>query len=90
MISFKIDRNHFDIHRLVVSPDHFRKGIASQLLAEIEHHDKSHTLCVSTAEKNEPAIHFYKRNGFDIAGQTVIDERLTLIHFMKTRETEGI
>ena len=31
-ISFKIDEEEVDIHRLVVSPDHFHKGIATKLL----------------------------------------------------------
>lgn len=31
-ISFKMDEEEVDIHRLVVSPDHFHKGIATKLL----------------------------------------------------------
>lgn len=36
VLSFKMKHNVLDIHRLIVDPKHFRKGIGKALLAYIE------------------------------------------------------
>ena len=52
------------INRLVVSPDHFRRGIASALLATLEDRLTVGTLLrASTAELNQAAIKTYEKHG---------------------------
>ncbi|SFA87163.1 MULTISPECIES: N-acetyltransferase [unclassified Bacillus (in: firmicutes)] len=83
-LSLKIQEGVIDIHRLIVHPDHFRKGIAKQLMnfveAEIE---DVHTIIVSTGSKNEPAVRFYLNNGFRNIGELQITETLFITKFMK-------
>ncbi|MCZ8533618.1 GNAT family N-acetyltransferase [Psychrobacillus psychrodurans] len=54
-----------DICRLVVDPNHFRKGIASELLSyllNVYAYEKK--IIVSTGAKNIPAITLYERHNF--------------------------
>ena len=60
-ISFKIDEEEVDIHRLVVSPDHFHKGIATKLLLYVfDMFSPSKTYIVQTGKENTPALSLYK------------------------------
>ena len=61
-----------DIHRLVVHPDAFRRGIASRLLdaLDAEQADATRTI-VATGAANDPARRLYERRGFQ-----PYDERL--------------
>lgn len=62
VISIKIEVGIIDIHRLMVHPKHFRKGIAGRLLEFIEGcGEGDETLIVSTGSKNTPAIYFYEK-----------------------------
>ncbi|MBE1553525.1 GNAT family N-acetyltransferase [Sporosarcina limicola] len=83
-ISLKVENGIIDIHRLMVHPKHFRKGIAGMLLEYIEGiNEDSETIVVSTGSKNEPAINLYKRNGFSSTGETRVAEHLSLTSFIK-------
>jgi ribosomal protein S18 acetylase RimI-like enzyme len=82
-ISVKIEKNEADIHRLVVHPKHFRKGIAQSLLEFIEGLDGIKTLKVSTGSKNSPAVSFYIKNGFQPIKEVRIDEKLVITLFEK-------
>jgi ribosomal protein S18 acetylase RimI-like enzyme len=83
-IAIKIEKNVIDIHRLIVSPKHFRKGIANSLLAFIENNYQDiKTIIVSTGAKNVPAVNFYLKNGFTKIGEIRVNERLTLASFQK-------
>lgn len=82
-ISLKTDHVVVDIHRLVVHPNHFRKGIAQALLDYIEKTYVSIKIKVATGVNNIPAIRFYLKNGFDQVDQVQIDEQLTLAFFEK-------
>ncbi|MFD3447547.1 GNAT family N-acetyltransferase [Microbacteriaceae bacterium 4G12] len=83
VISYKRDGNILDIHRLVVHPQHFRKGIASSLLHFIDTNYSNVTKTVSTAEKNTPAIALYNRYGFWEKEKTPVTNQLTLVHLEK-------
>ncbi len=64
-ISYKLEHHTLDIHRLVVHPDHFRKGIARSLLEfvlKLELHAKR--CIVQTGALNLPAIGLYQKMGF--------------------------
>ena len=84
VISIKVDDRVIDIHRLMVHPKHFRKGIAKKLLNFIEVElENFEAIVVSTGTKNEPAVSFYLRNGFLKIEETMITECLSLTTFKK-------
>ena len=58
------DSENLHIQSLVVNPDFFRKGIASQLIDFVLLKYKKRTLTVETALSNYPAVNLYKRYGF--------------------------
>lgn len=82
-ISLKVIDNEVDIHRLIVHPDHFRKGIAQKLLTFIERQFDKRIIIVATGSKNKPAITLYKKNGFRITKEVQINEHLSLTYFEK-------
>ena len=84
VISMKVDKGIIDIHRLMVHPKHFRKGIAKILLNFVESNiEDSKTLIVSTGSKNIPAVTFYLKNGFIQTEETRLGEHLSLTSFKK-------
>ena len=58
------DRVNVHIQSLVVHPDFFRKGIASQLIDFVTIRFNKRTFTVETALGNYPAVKLYKRYGF--------------------------
>ncbi|MGO4184811.1 GNAT family N-acetyltransferase [Paenibacillus sp. TAF43_2] len=83
-IAIMIDNNIIDIHRLIIHPDHFRKGIAKQLLQHIESVGVSgNVIVVSTGSKNAPAVNLYKQSGYVETGFIEVEERLSLTSFQK-------
>ncbi len=70
-VSWKIlDDGTVDIHRLVVAPHAFRRGVASGLLDALDARFPRHPTLVSTGRGNGPALELYRRRGF-----TVVRER---------------
>lgn len=82
-ISVKVIDNEVDIHRLIVHPDYFRKGIAQKLLTFIERQFNKRIIIVATGSKNKPAITLYKKNGFRITKEIQVNEHLSLTYFEK-------
>ncbi len=82
-ISIKVDGKEVDIHRLIVHPNHFRKGIAQLLLNYIEKIDEVETILVATGSKNTPAVRFYKKNGFQEIKEVKVNDQLSLTFFEK-------
>ncbi|MGG1637738.1 GNAT family N-acetyltransferase [Paenibacillus sp. FSL K6-3182] len=84
-IAIMIENNIIDIHRLIIHPNHFRKGIAKQLLQHIESVGVSGSvIVVSTGSKNAPAVNLYKQSGYVETGVIKVEERLSLTSFQKT------
>ena len=84
VISIKVENSIIDIHRLMVHPKHFKKGIAKMLLDFIENDIEGfETIIVSTGSKNTPAVTFYLKNGFSKTEEIIITERLSLTKFKK-------
>lgn len=64
-LSYEGTEELIDICRLVVDPNHFRKGIASELLSYLLNvYGNEKKIVVSTGAKNKPAITLYERHNF--------------------------
>ncbi|MGD7044320.1 GNAT family N-acetyltransferase [Jeotgalibacillus proteolyticus] len=83
VISFKKIGDVIDIHRLVVHPGHFKKGVAGKLLQYIEETYKGYVFQVCTGSKNEPAIRLYVKHGFRERERIKLDDRLEISCFEK-------
>ena len=55
-----------DIHRLIVAPRAFRRGVASALLDALDARYPERPMLVSTGRANEPARTLYRRRGFTV------------------------
>ena len=87
VISIKVEEGLIDIHRLMVHPKYFRKGIAKGLLEFVESNGEGdETLIVSTGSKNTPAIYFYEKSGFVKTGEVKVMEGLSITSFEKKRK----
>ncbi|WP_312117156.1 GNAT family N-acetyltransferase [Brevibacillus reuszeri] len=84
-ISFKVEEGVVDIHRMMVHPNHFRKGIASKLLQHVEAvQPEWQKMIVSTGALNEPATQLYQRHGFMLVEQKEVAPGLKLSFFEKS------
>lgn len=63
-ISYKKETNTIDIYRLVVDPEHFRKGVGRELLTFLLEKYKGMDFIVSTGKENVPAKKLYENYGF--------------------------
>lgn len=83
-ISIKVKKSEMYILRLIVHPNHFKKGIASMLLDFVESNVNGvKTIVVTTGSKNIPAVNFYEKSGFLKVGEIKVEERLSLAVFKK-------
>ena len=64
VVEIKQSRNAAHIQSLVVHPDYFRKGIASELLRYVLKEFKTELFTVETGLANEPATQLYQHFGF--------------------------
>ena len=67
-ISYRIDGDTLDIHRLVVDPTRFRQGIAGRLLDRVHAVPGVGRFVVSTGAANHPARSLYEGAGYRFAG----------------------
>lgn len=81
-VSFKKEGKVLDIHRMMVHPDYFRRGIAGKLLAEIERQD-CQEIIVSTGAANTPAIKLYEKLGFVRQHDSVVGNGLVIANLKK-------
>jgi len=85
-ISYTIDGEELTICRMVVHPNHFRKGIAQKLLKTVEELYKKNTvLKVSTGKDNNPAKRLYLKNGYKLVGDLEVVPGLFISNFEKRR-----
>ena len=82
-ISLKLVEDVVDIHRLIVHPSHFRKGIAQLLLNFVINRFDVKKVKVATGSKNTPAVNFYLKNGFKITNRYTVNEQLSITFFEK-------
>ena len=72
-ISFKRAGGTVDIHRLVVDPGAFRRGVATALLDALEARERDAThWTVGTGAANAPARTLYERRGFTATEERVV------------------
>ena len=65
-ISWRFGADTIDIHRLVVHPAHFRRGIATALVrGTLESEPTAKRAIVQTGAQNAPAAALYQREGFE-------------------------
>ncbi|WP_299771171.1 GNAT family N-acetyltransferase [uncultured Pseudoteredinibacter sp.] len=69
--------DQLDINSLVVSPEHFRKGIAGKLIEHALTQFSYDEAVVETATANKPAIQLYQKHGFVKFKQWVPDHGVT-------------
>ena len=70
VIAFEQGEGRVQITRLVVHPNHFRRGIAGALLHYVlALHGEAQRVVVHTGAKNRPAIHLYEKYGFVLTGE---------------------
>ncbi|HLF32897.1 MAG TPA: GNAT family N-acetyltransferase [Cyclobacteriaceae bacterium] len=73
-----------DICRLAVSPKYFRKGIASNLVLEVEKREPGFKkIFVQTARENQPAANLYLKSGYRIFTEFETPDGLPIIRFIK-------
>lgn len=63
-ISYREEEEGIDIYRLVVHPNHFRKGIARSLLTFLLEKYEGYNFIVSTGSANIPGRKLYEAFGF--------------------------
>lgn len=84
-ISYKVEEDTIDIHRLIVHPSHFRKGIAKALIQHVVSQNKtSKNIVVSTGSLNTPATTLYLQLGFKEDKRVQVHDKLSLTFFKKT------
>jgi ribosomal protein S18 acetylase RimI-like enzyme len=85
LISYKVQEDLIDIHRIAVHPSHFRKGIAKQLIKHVEKINPNiKKIIVSTGAKNEPAVKLYHGLGFKKIREVEIEKGLCIVKFEKS------
>jgi ribosomal protein S18 acetylase RimI-like enzyme len=83
-LSYEWARACATITRLVVSPRHFRRGVASTLLRTLESRlPVGSVVCAVTAELNEAAIRAYERQGYTTASREISSEGIALRQLYK-------
>jgi ribosomal protein S18 acetylase RimI-like enzyme len=64
-ISWRVEGETIDLHRLVVDPAHFRKGLGSALVrGALAAESRARRAIVQTGASNDPAIALYLEEGF--------------------------
>ena len=69
-VSWKLEDRVLDLHRLVVDPSFFRRGVGSLLVeAALGAEPAASRAIVQTGRENEPAVALYRRHGFRKIGE---------------------
>jgi ribosomal protein S18 acetylase RimI-like enzyme len=75
-VSYKLAADVLDIHRLVVHPRAFRRGIATRLLDALPAAART---VVATGAANAPARALYERRGFRVARERELPDGLRIV-----------
>jgi ribosomal protein S18 acetylase RimI-like enzyme len=89
-VSWKLlDDGTVDIHRLVVAPRAFRRGVASALLDALDARFPGRATLVSTGRDNGPALELYRRRGFTVAREREAIPGLWIAELSRGRPAGG-
>jgi GNAT superfamily N-acetyltransferase len=81
-ISWKRSGPLVDIHRLVVHPERFRRGIARALIHALEERQPdAQRWLVATGEANAPARRLYEGHGFRPVSEQLVDGSITIVTY---------
>lgn len=84
ILAYGFEEDFIIINKLMIHPNHFRKGIASNLIDYLFRLDLDNLrVKVATGAKNYPAIRLYQKHGFVKTGERIIDNHLTIFTFEK-------
>ncbi|MDB6033378.1 MAG: family acetyltransferase [Verrucomicrobiales bacterium] len=90
VLSFNEQSNSAVITRLIVSPAHFRQGIATALVSEFERRvPHGRVLTVSTATANAPAVSLYQSLKYVATYLSCSPQGISLVHFSKCNAVNG-
>ncbi|MXQ52938.1 GNAT family N-acetyltransferase [Shimazuella alba] len=83
VISFRVMKEVLDIHRVVVHPSYFRRGIGRTMIQYLldKYKNQVKGCKVQTASANTPAINLYQSLGFQKLEQFMISPPLSLTVF---------
>jgi ribosomal protein S18 acetylase RimI-like enzyme len=83
VISYSIKDNTLEIHRLIVHPQHFRKGIGRALVEYVLYlgRDNISRYIVWTASSNYPAVDLYRSLGFQEEEQVEVHPTIYITKF---------
>jgi GNAT superfamily N-acetyltransferase len=83
-ISWKLDGDTVDLHRLVVDPKHFRRGVGAALVrAALAAEPDASEAIVQTGAANDPAAALYLQEGFERIGDAEPVPGLRVARFRK-------
>jgi GNAT superfamily N-acetyltransferase len=83
-VSWRLDGETIDLHRLVVRPAHFRKGVGAALVrAAVAAEPGARQAVVQTGAANAPAIALYLQEGFVRIGDVEPVPGLRVARFRK-------
>jgi ribosomal protein S18 acetylase RimI-like enzyme len=83
-ISYKVENAVLDIHRVMVHPGFFRRGIAQTLVEFVQAREAGvERVIVSTATRNQPAVKLYLKLGFVVASNLEVVPKLWITRFEK-------
>jgi len=86
-LSYESVETRATITRLVVSPQHFRRGIATALLRALDTRLPVGSVArASTADLNEPAIRAYEKQGYRTISRPVSPDGIALRQLQKQSE----
>jgi ribosomal protein S18 acetylase RimI-like enzyme len=83
-VGYKRDGALVDIHRLVVDPAAFRRGLATRLLDELERHEAdARDWTVGTGRDNAPARALYERRGFRPVEERIVPGGIVWVRMVR-------
>jgi ribosomal protein S18 acetylase RimI-like enzyme len=90
-VSWKLDGETLDLHRLVVDPRHFRRGIGRALVrAALAANPTARRAVVQTGAENEPARALYLGEGFTLVDEIEPVAGLRVARFARVLRAQGL